>query len=110
MTNIDNTRRDMMNAAVRLGLTDAVGLALLLRDSSVDETLAELSEIAESDMHTNPKRRAAWIGIRDAVYYFETVDMTIPDKFGFKAQAAARAAAVLTEHRITIPEARAIAG
>jgi hypothetical protein len=95
----------MMNAAVRLGVTDAVGLALLIHEHGafVMNILDELDDYAEACRHSNPRGCEAWIQIRNAVRCLETLDSTEEDRFGFKAEAEAIAIRVLRENKIERP-------
>jgi hypothetical protein len=99
------TDPDMMTAAIALGLLDAIDLACLAYEhgANAKAILDEVSNYAEARRHYDGKTMSAWYAIRDAVYYFRTVEQGGEDHFGFKAEADAKASAVLEKHRVTVP-------
>lgn len=101
---ISLVHRDMLNAAVRIGLVDAVEIGVLIHNhgTNIEAVLDELSEAAYARIHDDPKTRLAWIEIRESVSCLQEPDDGLPDKFGFRADARARAREVVAEHGIRL--------
>lgn len=99
------TDRDMMMAAITLGLLDAIGLACLVHEHGTDAKaiLDEVSDYAEARRHYDGKTMSAWYALRNAVSYFRTVEQGGEDRFEFKAEANAKARTALEQHAVTIP-------
>ena len=99
------TDRDMMAAAIGLGLLDAIDLACLVHEHGADAKaiLDEVSDYAEARRHTDGQTMSVWCAMRNSVSYFRTVEQGGEDRFGFKADATAKARSVLEKHGVTIP-------
>ena len=99
------TERDMMNAAVRWDIIDAIDLAMFVHEhgASVESVLAEIDSAAESFQHSRCSRRSDWIRTRDAVRFFAKDDPNrSDDEFGFAAEARAKAQAAIDHARVRV--------
>lgn len=107
MTTHDRTHLSMIAAAARLGLVDAPGAAVLAVTHGIGPAMLDaLSDRAEALQHgtrDEQATRGAWIKIRDAVRFFRRTDLVGDDKFGFCADATAKARAILEQHGVSIP-------
>lgn len=104
----DRTDLSMIAAAARLGLVDAPGAAVLAVTHGIGPAMLDaLSDRAEALQHgtrDEQATRGAWIRIRDAVRFFRRTDLIgDADKFGFIADATAKARAVLEQYGVVIP-------
>ena len=100
------TTNNLLTAALTLGLVTASTLVELGAEHGNDEAeiLAYIDECAEARMHDDRETRAAWIAARDAVRYLESgMHLEPADRFGFKAEATARATAALALVGIPLP-------
>lgn len=108
-----NTDRQLFNTAVRLDITDAVGLGCLITEHGTNAAaiLADLDECAGALQHETGERgraRRIWFGAREAIAWFaadkadQERNPDAPDKFGFRAQARDRSARDLAAAGITL--------
>lgn len=100
-------QRDTLNAAVRIGLVDAVDLACIVATHAAHfaPIATELDEIAHTLRTGNRAEqqiKKTWNDIRESINLLERQAKAehVPDRFGFAAEAKEHSQGVLQAHSI----------
>ena len=100
-----NTTKNLLTAAINLDVVDTAGLIDLVceHDNDTAAILEHLDSIADALQHTDSDKRSAWIGVRDAAFWFNSdVSREAEDKWGFLAEARAKCVTAFKAAGLTV--------
>lgn len=100
---LTHTTRDLLNAAVDIGVIDAAGLALMAHEADVaGDILRGLDRIADALRHTDGDALRAWVLLRDAVRWLQSNAPDAADPCGFAAESRVKHTARVAAHGIRV--------
>ena len=96
--------KNLITAAINLNLIDVADLIDMMcqHNNELGVIVTELGEIADALRHTDPTKRAAWIAVCEAVHFLANDTLGTADKFGFRAEARAKAHAALAAAELSV--------